>query len=72
MANLTESQRELLEKLAGRAGVIWVRGAEAETAIGMARTPYVALGPTETSGAVTAAITAEGRTILRTTEAAHG
>lgn len=62
--NLTNAQRSLLTMLAPKAGVIFVRGEDAETAISLANTPLVALGPTEASGAVTVLITAEGRAAL--------
>lgn len=62
--NLTNAQRNLLTMLVPKSGVIFIRGEDAETAISLAKTPLVALGPTEASGAVAVLITAEGRAAL--------
>ena len=57
------AERALLCSLAEFRGAIWLRGDRAETAIGLADTPYLALGPTEDDGSVVVMITGEGRKI---------
>lgn len=62
--SLPEDQRNLLSHLNRFAGVIWLRGDHAATALAMADTKLVALGPQTSSGAIAAAITPEGRALV--------
>jgi hypothetical protein len=60
---LTDAQFALLQDLARFRGAIWLRGERAKTAISMAATKFIALGPDEPDGSVVAQVTAEGREI---------
>jgi len=61
---LTEAQSALLQKLTAWRGVTLLRRDEAETAISMAATAFIALGPNEEDGSVAAMITQEGRDVV--------